>query len=119
MKLSGKAPIQPTEDPEKVKESVIVIFPDAQVKDLGSETSFMTDRPEKFIELMHNQRIRDTAVTVFRAGLTGDATSFHLGKQAAFAGKVNFTEGNSTLGDIHILVEEGALELIDMTMPRT
>jgi len=118
MILKGRLPILPTEDPEKVLLCVLNLFPGSEVISSKEEVTFQTTDPTKFIELLREQQIRDTAVMIIERRTLEDSTSFILNKQAAFMGKVNFTDGDSTLGDLHIDVLEGALELLDDIRPR-
>ena len=53
---------------------------------------------------INEQRIKDTARQVLSHSVSSGKFIFYLNKQAAFASKVNFTEGNSTLGDITVTI---------------
>lgn len=117
MKVSLRTAIYPTEDPEKVKASVLNLFPGANLALGTGSVEGSTEDLSRFMELLRVQRIRDTAISIFRSSLDGDRTSFWAHKQVAFASKVNFTDGASTLGDIKVTVEEGALELIMKVTP--
>ena len=117
MILKGRLPILPTEDPDKVLLCVLNLFPDSEVISSKDDVSFQTTDVSKFIELLREQQIRDTAVMIIERRTSGDSTSFILNKQAAFMGRVNFTDGDSTLGDLHIDVLEGARELVDDIRP--
>jgi uncharacterized protein len=116
--LNGSTPIKPTEDPESVLRCILNIFPDCdhQVKD--SSIEFSTSDLDKFTELLYDQQIRDTAVMVLGKGLRDDSTSFYLNKQAAFMVKINFSDGDSNLGDLEIKVVKGAIGLIENITPR-
>lgn len=118
MLLEGICPIRPTEDPEKVLRCVLNIFPQCITRSDEEILHFRTDDPSMFIQILGDQQIRDTAVMVIEGRLKGDSTSFYLNKQAAFMGRVNFTDGNSTLGDIEITVVEGGQELVEGIRPR-
>ncbi|OYT45503.1 hypothetical protein B6U90_03060 [Thermoplasmatales archaeon ex4484_6] len=117
MLIKGDVPVRMTEDPEKVKKAILLIFPEASLEELEGSISFTTDDPARFVELVTNQKIRDSSLLVLGGSMSDDSTSFFLNKQAAFMGKVNFTEGRSTLGDMHVIVEEGARELVKMITP--
>ena len=108
--MDGKvsAPYGPTEDREKVLEAIINIFPDA-VLDIGDNTisGTFTDL-DNLKKMIREQSIRDTARQVLSHSIDPnkpEISVFHLNKQAAFVSKVNFTDGNSTLGDITIAIE--------------
>jgi len=118
MILKGRLPILPTEDPDKVLKCIVNLFPESEVQTSTDEFLFQTSDPSKFFELLREQQIRDTAIMVIERRLSGDSTDFNLNKQAAFMGRINFTEGDSTLGDLHIEVLEGAQELIENIRPR-
>ncbi|MGA1819685.1 MAG: RNA-binding domain-containing protein [Thermoplasmatota archaeon] len=118
MILNGSAPVFPTEDPEKVLLCILNIFPDSEVSTSENEISFSSTDASKFMELLREQQIRDTAVMIIERGTSGDSASFNLNKQAAFVGKVNFTDGSSPLGDLEIDVIEGVEELVESIRPR-
>ncbi|MBN1539201.1 MAG: hypothetical protein JW939_03580 [Candidatus Thermoplasmatota archaeon] len=118
MLLEGICPIRPTEDPEKVLRCVLNIFPQSETVINDGSIRFHTDDPSRFIHILRDQQIRDTAVMLIESGLKGDSTFFHLNKQAAFMGRVNFTDGNSTLGDIEVTVVEGGRDLVEEIRPR-
>ena len=117
MYLEGSVVINPTEDPEKDLRCIFNIFPDCDtvVTDVGIE--FSTGNLDRFVEILTEQQIRDTALMVIGRELEGDTARFHLNKQAAFMGYINFTDGDSTLGDLSILVREGSRDLIEVIRP--
>ena len=117
MKLKGRTPINPTEDPRKVLRSILNIFPDCDYEIQDENIVFSTDDLHHFIEKLKDQKIRDTAVMVLERGLNGDTSSFFLNKQAAFMEKINFTDGDSILGDLKITVVDGVQELIKAITP--
>ena len=112
MKLTGSAAVHPTEDQDRVSSAILNIFPAARLVSTGTSVEFETSFADRFVEALREQQIRDTAMMVLKNAMEGGSTSFHLNKQAAFMGKVNFTEGRSTLGDIEVTVIEGAELLI-------
>jgi len=117
MLLDGRTPIHPTEDPEKVLRCIFSLFPDCDHSITEGTIRFSTSDLDQFIEMLREQQIRDTAAMVLEKGLSGEKTSFHLNKQAAFMGKVNFTDGGSNLGDLDITLSEGAREFIEEITP--
>jgi predicted RNA binding protein with dsRBD fold (UPF0201 family) len=117
MKVIIRTEVNPTEDPEKVKASVLNIFPNAKLSIEGVKLEGTTVDLERFIDLLKDLMIRDTAVSILQRSLFGDRTSFHLHKQVAFASKVNFTDGTSSLGDITVEVMSGASGLIGRITP--
>ena len=107
MQVVITAPVFATELEERVRKAVSGLFPDAQIearKDpgtrQGSDLRATSTDIETFATKLRDQKIRDTARGVLRDSVVGNDISFYLGKQAAFAGKVNLTEGDSLLCDI-------------------
>jgi predicted RNA binding protein with dsRBD fold (UPF0201 family) len=117
MKLKGRTPIRSTEDPHKVLRCILNIFPSCKHEISEGKIDFSTDEIDRFIEILIEQQIRDTAVMILERGLEGDTSSFFLNKQAAFMEKINFTDGDSNLGDLEITIIEGALELKQAITP--
>jgi predicted RNA binding protein with dsRBD fold (UPF0201 family) len=117
MILKGRTPVNPTEDPRKVLRCILNIFPNCE-HELGEENiGFSTYDLQRFIEILRDQKIRDTAAMVMERGLHGDTTSFFLNKQAAFMQKINFTDGDSILGDMEITIVDGVQELLEAIAP--
>jgi predicted RNA binding protein with dsRBD fold (UPF0201 family) len=117
VRLRGSTPVNPTEDSGKILRSIISIFPDSEIEEQTGRITFETADVARFLEILRDHQIRDTAVMVLERALESDSTRFFLNKQAAFMGRVNFTDGASTLGDIEVTVEEGASELIRKIRP--
>jgi hypothetical protein len=61
--------------------------------------------------ILRNQKIRDAARDVMIRHRQGDATRFHLNKQAAYAGRVNFGTG-APLGDLAVTIEDADLDAV-------
>ena len=98
--------VHPTEPKGKVMGAILNLFPDAEMTcEEGSEIRAKAKELETFKTLLKDQRIRDTARTVLGNSMNPEGLRFHLNKQAAFVGKVNFTEGDSLLGDIEISIK--------------
>ena len=99
------APIHPTEDPDRVRQAVLTLFPDAL--DAGCEPDILrmtaADIRPLFTRVVE-QKIRDTARGILLHSVKGNIITFHLNKQAAHSGRVNFTDGDSVLGDIDVSV---------------
>jgi predicted RNA binding protein with dsRBD fold (UPF0201 family) len=117
MEIEGSAPVFPTEDPRKVKTAIENLFPGSEMIVHEDRIDFRTGSADEFEFLLEEQRIRDTAAMIIRRELADDATKFFLNKQAAFVGKVNFTEGSGSLGDISVNVRSGALEILAYITP--
>jgi hypothetical protein len=115
--IEGRVALHPTEDPGKVKSSISNIFPGSEIRKGVDGFHFITNDADNFIEIIREHRIRDTAVMIMERSRRGGYSSFFINKQAAFMGVVNFTEGDSPLGDIEVEVKEGAEKLIDSARP--
>jgi predicted RNA binding protein with dsRBD fold (UPF0201 family) len=117
-----KTPVHPTESESKVKKALESIFPCVQFFLEGtifkgkSEELKSLDRLK---ELLKAQRIRSTANKILRNSLFGSELVFSLNKQAAFMGKVNFSE-DSPLGPITVTISCEDMEaLITYLSPLT
>jgi predicted RNA binding protein with dsRBD fold (UPF0201 family) len=110
----------PTEDPEKVKQAILNIFPGSEFE-IG-ETGFFakTTSLEKFKEVLLDLRILDTARNRLLKGREGNRTSFSLNKQVAYVGKVSFVEERLALGSIDVVIDDVELDaVIDDIAPKT
>lgn len=112
MKAKGSVRIFPTEDPIKVRRSIENIFPDAEITEKGDLFSFSTSDLSEFINKITDQIIGSSAARVIDNNTMESESTFYLNKQAAFAGSVNFSGGDSTLGDIQIRVTEGVDDIL-------
>jgi predicted RNA binding protein with dsRBD fold (UPF0201 family) len=119
VRITVSCPIYPSEDPAKVRDAVLSIFPDADLREeagrLSGEASI-----ECFAEAIRKQKILDSARSALFRGRTGDSSVIDLNKQAASVGKVSFTEPGSVLGSIEVTVADDDLEgFIDTVAPVT
>ncbi|MFO7619361.1 MAG: RNA-binding domain-containing protein [Thermoplasmata archaeon] len=105
MDIKIETEIHPTEEPERVRQAVLNLFPDA-MGDFPADGAFRMTASDAapFFTRISEQKIRDTARNILLRSILGSELRFHLNKQAAFSGRVNFTEGNSILGDIEVVV---------------
>ncbi|MGQ9583600.1 MAG: RNA-binding domain-containing protein [Thermoplasmatota archaeon] len=119
--LVVEAPVRPSEDEGRVRTALLNIFPDLRVVREGDTLVGAGESLSRFSELLRRQRIRDAARRVLHRGMKGEGlTVFRLNKQAAFVGKVSFSEGESPLGDITVRLEHPGLRaLIDGIAPDT
>ncbi len=121
-KVKVIAEVKPTEDLEKVKKSILNIFPDINIEEKKNEVIGESDSNNvfsRFIELIYSDAIRDTVNMILKEGVCGSKISFSMNKQAAFAGRVNLSK-NSTLGSIKVKIYvENPYEFIDKIVPRT
>ena len=99
------ASISPTENPEKVREAIDNLFPGSDFEISQHSVRARARSLDKFSEMMEKQKIQDTARSILLDSISGSRMQFWLGKQAAFMGRVNFTDGCSVLGDLEISIE--------------
>lgn len=99
------ASINPTEDEERISQAILNLFPEAEVTMNNEEILANSSNLEMLEEKLARQRIRDSARGVLWNCIQGKKIHFYLGKQAAFMGKVNFTEGDTVLDDLEITIE--------------
>ena len=116
-----EAEVYPTEDPEKVLEAVKKVFPeiDFNVKWLdGSAVVEGVGKDLKVLEnlkrLIRERRIRTSARQILKSSISGESLVFNLNKQAAYAGKISFTEPylESPLPPIKVEVRSDDLEAV-------
>ena len=114
-------PVNPSEDPAKVRRAVESIFPDAEVSEEEGLLRGTAPSLDHFSKQIRRQRILDTARSVMLKGRRGRSrTVFHLSKQVAFVGKVSFSEERALLGPIRVEVEDPELDaLIETVAPET
>jgi predicted RNA binding protein with dsRBD fold (UPF0201 family) len=121
--------VNPTEAEEKVKTAVANLFGNttSQTKPAyrGSVLIAEADGQEALVKLrnlLRNDRVRDAARKVLFRSLRGNAISFCLNKQVAFAGHISFSEAvaESPLGPLKVMIKcENPRQLIDWLAPRT
>ena len=119
-------------------DAVLKIFPDFSVENMPQDADFPVKReaidlvcegvsPDRFLELLAEQRILDTALDAIslnlREGVSGDGptttTSFLISRQAALSGKVAFVlESEQTVGGV-IEVELVGEDLADWIQEAT
>ena len=107
-----RAPVRPTEDPERVREALLRFFPGAEVRaEPGALVAATTDlRPLR--RRVWELRIIDTFRGQFLHGMEPDRrrTRVRLSKQAALAGHVSFSPRPHPLGDLELTVEDEDVE---------
>ena len=97
--------IFPTEDEERVSNAILNLFPEANITVENDVINAITQNMDYFIQRMREQQIRDSARKILFNSVKGDIITFHLSKQAAFVDRVNFTEGDSILGDLAVTIK--------------
>jgi predicted RNA binding protein with dsRBD fold (UPF0201 family) len=121
--------VNPTEAEEKVKTAVANLFGNITLQTKpayrGSVLTAEAHGQEALIKLrnlLRMDRVRDAARKVLFRSLRGNAISFCLNKQVAFAGHISFSEAvaESPLGPLKVLIKcENPRQLIDWLAPRT
>ncbi len=111
--------ICPSEDPEKVRDAVMNIFPDA-VLEGTDERLEGTGTADRFFDLIRKQKILDSTRSTMFKGVRRNSIVLHLNKQVATVGKVSFTEPRTILGTIQVTIEcDDPEAMIDFIAPRT
>ena len=129
VKVYIEAEVNPTESEEKVKRAVENIFGNVQTRTQStSKGAILTAEAEglesltKLYNLLRRERIRDAARGALFEGLKGNAITFFLNKQVAYAGHISFSKevAESPLGPIKVKIEcENPRQLIDWLAPKT
>jgi predicted RNA binding protein with dsRBD fold (UPF0201 family) len=114
LRIHVRAPVRPTEDPERVRAAIISLFPDAVFSDGPGEVVAHVQGLDRLRQLIRSARIPDTARSVMLGGIYNDPqTTFLLGKQAAAAGRVHFGPLRSPLGDLEVTFAGGDLNEVE------
>ena len=109
MDVFVSAPIFPSEDQSKVVQAITHIFPTAALEISEGKAEGKADL-EHFSIQIRRQKILDAARSVMIRGRRKDRTAFDLNKQAAFAGKISFSEEKAVLGTIRVTVSDDDIE---------
>ncbi|HPX78649.1 MAG TPA: RNA-binding domain-containing protein [Methanobacterium sp.] len=118
--FTAQTPINPTEDTDKVMKTLSNMFDYDEVVMAGDYISVNggMDSLLKLKDALEVRRIRNTARKMLINGSYDGVIYFKLNKQAAFSGTVNFTEGDSPLGEIRVKIETDDVEgFIDWLAP--
>ncbi len=121
-----EAEVRPTEDVEKVKKAIANLFDGIIFQEEGPRLVRGVCDSIACLKTLHRklrqQRILDTARSVFSRSKYGDYIEIMLNKQAAYAGKVSFVgdPAESPLGAIHVVIRHKDVDaVIDWLAPRT
>lgn len=113
-----KVPIYPTESEEKVREAVLRIFPDAELRREGDMLLGEAEDIDTFLDIIKRHRIRDAAREFLLKRKSSGEYIFELNKQVATVGVVNFVEEPQPLGSILVfLVPESDEEFLSRLTP--
>lgn len=119
--------VHPTEIGEKVRTALTNLFPiEFFIRNFGIPQLYGEGDVEclrKLHMLLRDFRILDTARHILMNNIEGTATRFHLNKQVALVGKVNFPPGEESLGSIHVEILsdniKDLMKVIDWLAPET
>lgn len=106
MRITIRCPVNPTENPEKVRKAVLNIFPDADLKMEKGMLTGTAQSLDRFREILAELRIRDSARNFLSSRVNGRELRFSISKQAAYMGKISFGGLNPALGEIDIAIED-------------
>jgi predicted RNA binding protein with dsRBD fold (UPF0201 family) len=123
-----ETPLNPTEDPEKVRRAIRNLFPNCAAAVVGTDQRYAKfegsmgrlEDLDNLRSLLRQEAIRDAARKLLFKSVSGSSIVMHLNKQAAFAGKASFCEryDESPLGPITLTITtENPLQLIDWLAP--
>ena len=108
------ADIKPTEDPDKVKQAIKNLFPDAQIDIQNTKLVAHSNTLDRFRELLKRQCIRDSARSLLLKDCVENTLFFKLNKQLAYVDKINFAVVDHPLGEITIHITcDNPLGIID------
>ncbi|MBA2840147.1 hypothetical protein HNP87_000659 [Methanococcus maripaludis] len=121
MIIKIKTKVKPTEDENKVLKAVTNIFDDAEMEISENIYIGVSKDVSRFKELLRSQAILDAARNVLERNIVGNATKFHINKQAAYSGILNFDKDVHGGIKLEFVSEDGEdiLELIKDIAPRT
>lgn len=129
IKIRVETPIYPTEDINKVKKAIENIIPDidCKIEKTGKKTYLIgemegTKGLKLFHRLLRDQKILDTARSILKRSVSGNAIIFYLRKQAAFMGKIHFCDAHAEtpLGPIVVqIMTDDPYKVIDWLAPPT
>ena len=118
--MSISCPVNPSEDPEKVRSAILSIFPDAVLEEDGGGFRGTAPGLDRFSQLIRRQKILDATRAILITGVRGNRTRMLLNKQVATVGKVSFADRRPVLGAIEVFIEDDdLLALIDRVSPIT
>lgn len=121
--VTVRAPVHPTEDPQRVEEAVRNLFPQGEVEVRPREVLLEGGGLERLRTLLWNHQIVDTARQIMLRGHHGTTVTFKMGKQAAYVGKPHVGAERAPLGELDVTVrgetEEEVLRAVYETAPDT
>ncbi len=109
--------INPSEDPEKIKKSILNIFPNSKIKiedfSINAHSKDLTSF-EKIYETIRSKGSQKNYRRNLENNLDNDSTWFYLNKQAAFAEEIAICEEaeESLLGPIKVIMTSPDIDRI-------
>jgi len=107
--------VNPSEDPEKIKQAISNIFPNSKIKDENYSMSAVSkdlNSFEKIYETIQSNRSQKSYRKSLEQNLRDDSTWFYLNKQAAFVEKIAICEEaeESPLGPIKVVMTSSNID---------
>jgi predicted RNA binding protein with dsRBD fold (UPF0201 family) len=128
IQVNIEAQINPTEEPEKVKQAVENVFGPVDFKlkpktwgQLLTAQTTGTEGLTKLSNLIKRAQIIAAARKVLRSSASESSITFYLNKQVAYAGHISFSQqtAESPLGPIKVEIKcDNPRKLIDWIAPR-
>jgi len=123
-----RAHLNPTESPEKVERAITRLFGDIEIKHIKNHemdhleaTLDGIDALKTLRSHLAQERIRDSVRAMLtRWASDSDKVTFHLNRQAAYAGHVSIYHANKVpMGPIEVGIEGDPQEIIDYLCGKT
>ena len=116
-RIEAYCSINPSEDPKKVEQSVLNIFPEMNIKinqDSLKATSSNLESLSKIYETIQARKTQRVYRRQLNHNLINDSTWFYLNKQAAFANTVALCSEaeESPLGPIKVILTSKNIERV-------
>tara|TARA_B110000014_G_C19863087_1_gene447050 strand:- start:147 stop:533 length:387 start_codon:yes stop_codon:yes gene_type:complete len=107
--------INPSEDPEKIKTSIVNLFPDLKIKVQENQLSGKSEDIKllsKVLKSIKNRKTTNVLLRIMKSNMTDNSTWFYLNKQAAFVDIVALCNeaDESALGPIKIILISNNIE---------
>jgi len=109
--------VNPSEDLEKIKTSILNLFPELKIKVQDNQLSGSSNDIEllsKVIKSIKNRNSTNVLSRIMKVNMTSNSTWFYLNKQAAFVDVVALCNeaDESALGPIKIVLNSNNIEEI-------
>ncbi len=120
VKILITAPVFPTEDVEKIKSAIFLLFPDARFEVSEDSIIAHSESIDEFGKILKEMHIRDAARAIFLRNMHDNCVEFKLNKQVVTVGKISFSVGDAPLGDLTVKICSPDIQiLIDQIAPDT